>query len=142
MEAKEHVHVFDTTLQKTNEILKDIEDYFGWKDRNKAYLALRVVLHTLRDRLPVEAAAAFGAQLPMLVKGFYYDGWKPSAAPLKMSKAEFIGEIERQIDPLSFEQKTENIVKGILEVIEKHIEPAEIKKIKNLLPKDIREMLA
>lgn len=137
---REHVHVFETTIQKTNEILKAIEECFGWKDRNKAYLALRSALHTLRDRLPAEAAAAFGAQLPMLVRGFYYEGWKPALVPIKMNKAEFFGDFERQIDPMSFEQDTEEVIKGIIEIIGSHIDPSEIMKIKKLMPKDIQEI--
>ena len=42
---------------------------------HKAYLALRTVLHALRDRLTLEEAVQLGAQLPMLVRGFYYEGW-------------------------------------------------------------------
>jgi uncharacterized protein (DUF2267 family) len=41
-------------------------------------------LHVLRDRLPVPEAAHLGAQLPMLVRGFYYDNWKPTATPTKI----------------------------------------------------------
>ena len=45
---------FDKTIQKTNEWLEELMASYDGLDREKAYLALRATLHTLRDRLPVE----------------------------------------------------------------------------------------
>jgi uncharacterized protein (DUF2267 family) len=56
----------------------------------------RAVLHVLRDRLPVPEAAHFGAQLPMLVRGFYYDNWKPATAPKKIKTAQEFYDAVRQ----------------------------------------------
>lgn len=134
--VRAQTHLFDATLQKTNEMLKEIADHFDWADRHKAYQALRSVLHTLRDRLPADQAVAFGAQLPMLVRGFYYEGWKPSSTPIKMIKEEFLGEVEEAVNQ-PFEQPTEDIVKMVCAIVDKHISPGEMKKLKKTLPKDI-----
>lgn len=66
--------VFDSTLQKTNEWLQQIMQQLGTDSRQEAYIGLRATLHTLRDRLPLEVVAHLGAQLPMLVRGIYYEG--------------------------------------------------------------------
>ena len=62
---------FDSTIHTTNVWLQEVMERLGWQDRHRAYLALRAVLHALRDRLTVEEVAPSGAQLPMLMRGFY-----------------------------------------------------------------------
>jgi uncharacterized protein (DUF2267 family) len=90
---------FDTTVDKTNRILKKIEESYGWpkERRNQSYNALRAVLHALRDRLTVDESADFAAQLPMLVRGVYYDGWDPSRVPKKMNRDDFLDQIRNEV---------------------------------------------
>lgn len=133
------IEAFDTTYQKTNIWFNEIMDELAWEDRHRAYLALRAVLHALRDRLPVEEAAHLGAQLPMLVRGLYYEGWSPAGKPEKIrKKEEFLDKVGRffgQDPDLDFAE----ICQAVFHVLERHISPGEIQKIKHDLPKDFLE---
>ena len=98
--------IFDTTVQETNLWLKGIMEGLHTDDRHLAYLALRATLHALRDRLGPENAVHLAAQLPMLVRGLYYEGWRLAAAQTKeRTRADFFehirGELPRgsAIDP-------------------------------------------
>ena len=68
------VAALDHTVQETNAWLRAVAEQLHFEDRQHAYNALRAVLHALRDRLPPEVAVHFGAQLPTLVRGLYYEG--------------------------------------------------------------------
>ncbi len=66
-----HHELFSSTLQKTHIWLKDLMEELWWDDQHRAYLALRATLHALRDRLTVDEAVHLGAQLPIIIRGFY-----------------------------------------------------------------------
>ncbi len=80
------LNVFDRTLQITNTWLDEIMETLG-PDRQVAWHALGAVLRTLRDDLTLGLAAHLGAQLPLLVRGLYYDQWQPNKEPLKLRSA-------------------------------------------------------
>lgn len=133
------LEVFDTTVQKTNEWLDEIMDELALEDRHTAYAALRGTLHALRDRLPVEETAHLGAQLPMLVRGFYYEGWRPAREPIKMHRDEFLLRVQEQLTrPVALQMDPEAVVRAVFQVLSRKISKGEIEQVEQTLPKDLR----
>lgn len=132
--------VFDTTLHKTNAWLKRLMELLGWQDRRRAYLALRSTLHALRDRLTVEEVAQLGAQLPMLVRGFYYEGWDPTGTPLREGDREaFLGRIERDFrsdEPIDPEQ----VARAVFRLVAERVADGEIEDVRQMLPSSVRDL--
>jgi uncharacterized protein (DUF2267 family) len=133
--------VFDTTLQKTNHLLNDTMQILGWQDRRRAYLALRAGLHALRDRLTVEETAQLAAQLPMLVRGFYYEGWDPSRKPRKdRQREEFLERVAQPFVGVVQDVDPERVARAVFAVLALHVTGGEIEDVKRQLPAEIREM--
>jgi uncharacterized protein (DUF2267 family) len=131
------LEVFDKTLQTTNIWLNEISDRIG-PDRQLAWKVLSTVLHKLRDRLPVDLAAHLGAQLPLLVRGAYYDQYEPARQPIDCdTPEEFSAEVAewltdgRPVDP-------DEAIRAVFEVLERHLSPGMLTKIRAALPKGIR----
>jgi uncharacterized protein (DUF2267 family) len=136
------VAAFDSTLQTTNIWLHDLMNIMGWRDKHRAYTALRSVLHALRDRLSVEHVAALGAQLPMLIRGIYYEGWHPHGKPVKERRREdFLYHVEKTFrDDLNV--NAAEVTRAVFEVIAKHVTSGEVEHVKVTLPSEIRELWA
>ncbi len=128
------VTAFDSTLQTTNIWLNDILERLGWgEDHYRAY-------HALRDRLPVDQTAALAAQLPMLVRGFYYEGWHPHGKPLKeRHKEEVLAHITATF-PGEPEVNPEQVVRAVFQVLAKHVTGGEIEAVKRSLPSALRSL--
>ncbi|MCZ7374124.1 DUF2267 domain-containing protein [Micromonospora sp. WMMC250] len=136
--ADQMLSAFESSLDKTNLILKDIEDAYGWpKDRrNQSYAALRTVLHLLRDRLPVDESVEFAQQLPVLVRGIYFDGWVPSDVPIKLNRDDFLYEV-RQGFPYDAEGGPERVTQVVLDTLRRHVTQGEWQDVKETMPKDL-----
>jgi uncharacterized protein (DUF2267 family) len=92
------------------------------------------------DRLPVDTAATLGAQLPLLIRGAYYEGWHPSGKPLRERKrSEFLSRI-RGAFPENCEVQPEEIYQAVFHVLAKHVSAGEMEKVDHALPSSIRAL--
>lgn len=134
--------VFDSTIEKTNLILKEIEQAYRWPKalRNQSYAALRSVLHALRDRLSINEGAQLAAQLPILVCGIFYHNWNPSRIPIKMRREEFLQRVQQEF-PYDVEGGVEPLVKTVFQALRRHVSDGEWRDIKANVPKDMVSLL-
>lgn len=132
--------VFDETIHATNTWLHEIAARLGWDDRHRAYRLLRVALHTLRDRLPVTSAAKLAAQLPMLMRGIFYEGWRPAAVPKKIrSLDEFLAET-RAAFSAEPDFDAEAAFREVIAVMRMHISEGEMEDVRRAMPAAIKRL--
>ncbi len=131
---------FARTVQKTNEWLAELRGDLGWADQHQAYTGLRAVLHALRDRLTVEEAVELSAQLPMLVRGFYFEGWRPAGKPRKERHLEeFLEHVEREL-PVGPDIDIHDLVRAVFRLLDHRITGGEIEDVKGILPREVRAL--
>ena len=135
-----NAHVFDHAMSKTMEWLKDVQTELGLDNLNDAYRYTKGVLHAMRDRLPVNEATEFAAQLPVLMMGMYYSGWTPKNKPEKMhTMDEFLDrvlmELPKGVDPL-------RVTQGVIRVLERHVSPGEMDDVRDNFPEGMKELWA
>jgi uncharacterized protein (DUF2267 family) len=130
---------FDKTVQESNLWLKDLMERLNTNDRHHAYSTLRAVLHALRDRIGSENAAHLGAQLPMLLRGLFYEGWDPTGKPSKeRHEAAFLAHIAKEL-PRADEKEIEQGVYVALDVLTKHIDRGTAVKLASMFPLELRK---
>jgi uncharacterized protein (DUF2267 family) len=134
------VAVLDHTVQQTNVWLKTLGEELHIEDRHVAYNALRAVLHVLRDRLTAEQAVHLGAQLPLLVRGLYYEGWRLAAKPADgRQPAEFAALVAAEMPP-PFAHDALRVTKAVFALLAKELDPGEIAKVVATLPAPLRSL--
>lgn len=75
--------------QQAQQWVRELAADLRWSEPSACRL-LRSVLHAVRDRLPQSQMVAFSAQLPVLVRGIYFEGWNPSASTCEHKKRDFV----------------------------------------------------
>lgn len=128
---------FDRAVQKTHIWLKDLMRELEWDDRDLAFLALRAVLQVLRDRMTCAEVADLGAQLPVILRGAFYEGWDPSVNPVKERRLkEFLGRVARAL-PTSEPLDPEKMTRAVFKLLDSRIAQGEIGDIRHILPKEL-----
>jgi len=128
----------DQAVQQAHIWINEVENRLGWDSKPRAYRLLRAVLHALRDHLQVNEAADLGAQLPILVRGLYYEQWQPGKTPVKERDLQgFLDRIDASFtpDPIDDTAKAASAVFGLLS---DKVSAGEIDDVRNALPKAIR----
>jgi len=131
--------VFDKTLQTTHIWLDELMQAIG-PDRQVAWHVLGAVLRGVRDRIPIELAAHLGAQLPLLVRGAYYDQFRPSELP-KTSRTfdEFLEGIGAELAntrPVNVRDAT----RAVFQILSRHVNRGQIEKVRDSLPEEVRNI--
>jgi uncharacterized protein (DUF2267 family) len=130
----------DHTVQLTHGWINELDAMLGWNDKARSYRLLRSVLQALRDWLPVNESADFAAQLPNLLRGVYYEHWRPAATPVKQrSKADFLARVDHAFvgDPIAY---TAEAVSIAFQFLSTKIAAGEIADVRHALPADVRAL--
>ena len=128
----------DHTVQLTHQWINDLDARLGWENKHRSFRLLRAVLQAVRDWLPVNDAVHFGAQLPELLRGIYYEQWRPSATPVKdRSRSDFVGRIEDAFanDRLLFAAEA---ITTVFDLLCDKLSAGEVEKVRHALPADLR----
>lgn len=130
----------DHTVQLTHIWINELDAILGWDNRARSYRLLRSVLQTLRDWLPPNEAADLGAQLPSLLRGVYYEHWRPAAVPVKnRDKAAFFARVDRAFatDPL---EDTADSISRVFEFLSQRISAGDVEDVRHALPGELRAL--
>ena len=133
-----HPAVVSHTVQQLQEWLREISITAGLADETEALSVLRCVLHQLRDRLTIDESVQFAAQLPMIVRGIYFEGWQPRRVPDKAVKTrqEFLDALAVRMLPRRL--PPEPMAQCVFAILAHHLDPGEISDVIGQLPEDIK----
>jgi uncharacterized protein (DUF2267 family) len=131
--------VFDTTVRQTNLWLKDLMERLEL-DRKHAYKVLSATLHAVRDRIGPDNAVHLGAQLPMLIRGFYYEGWHVAATPVRIRHTQdFLDYVDGDVFR-GLGINPEQAIQAVFAVMASRLDAGEVEKLITLFPEELRNL--
>lgn len=138
--STERFTLFEETFQTSRQWIRELCEALDTNDEQQAYHALCATLQALRDRLTHEEALQFGAQLPVLIRGLYYEGWRLSETPRKIrDKQDFIALVASRYHarPLA---DLEAGVRAVFAVISQSVSVGEALSLVRAFPEGLREL--
>ncbi|BCH24219.1 DUF2267 domain-containing protein [Mesorhizobium sp. L-8-3] len=130
---------FTQASQQAQQWVNELAEDLNCNDRH-AYHLLRAVLHALRDWLSPEEMTDLAAQLPVLIRGIYFEGWKPAETPVwQRHKDDFVARIQDAFsgDPLN---DPDMAITAVFRLLDRHVSHGEIVQVRNSMKKALREL--
>ena len=134
------LEVIDHSVQLTHEWINEVRERLGWDSSRDALRLLRVTLTQIRDHLGHDEVAQLSAQMPLLIRGMFFEGWRPSHTPVRdRNVTHFINAIEDQVgDVLGWRGAAD--IAAVFLTLDDKVSEGEIRDVKAGLPRAIREM--
>ena len=130
----------DHAVQQAHIWINEVDSRLGWKNKPRAYRLLKAVLHALRDHLLLNEAVDLAAQFPTLLRGVYYEQWRPATTPVKERDREsFLARIDRAFVPDPIDDTAEAVA-AVFGLLSEKISTGEIADVRHALPGHIRTL--
>lgn len=135
------VEAIERSVHKTNEWLAELSADLGIEDRQEAWRILRVFLQLLRDRITIDEAAHLAAQLPLVLRGVFYEGFDPGHAPARQLDRDAF--LARLADEAGLAGPTEASLaaEAAMRVVRRHVASGQVDEVLAQLPNPIRRVL-
>jgi uncharacterized protein (DUF2267 family) len=133
--------IFDKTVDETNAWLNEVSEATG-ASKQEAYHVLRAGLHALRDRMVPDEAVHLSQQLPLLVRGIYFEDWRPSDCPHKeRSRDQFLQAVATHLTRDQSAVTPEAAVNAVFALLKAHCDAGELSHVSDQLPAEVDAML-
>ena len=130
----------ERSVHKTNDWLSDLEELLG-VNREEAWRILKAFLQVLRDELTLDEAAQLAAQLPLVLRGAFYEGFDPSSQPAKLRQRERFLELLAERARLDGTGEAQRAAQAAATVLRRHVTEGELDDVLSQLPSEVREVL-
>jgi uncharacterized protein (DUF2267 family) len=136
----ENLPVINKSVEAFSEWIRLVATELNTQDMKLAYHALRGVLFTLRDRLTPEEVFDLSAQLPLLVRGLLFEGYRPMGKPERIHAEAFRKRVQKEM-PQRDDIPLDVVIRAVIRVMSQQITAGEFEDIQHQMPKDLKPLL-
>jgi uncharacterized protein (DUF2267 family) len=136
------MNVFHNALEHPQQWVLEMMAELRTHDERDALQALRAGLQALRDRLTLEEVAQLSAQMPLVIRGLFFEGWDPTGKPLRLRKREEFLSLVRERYAPRHQATADEIVRALFRVLGRHVSQGELTDVMATLPQEIVEIVS
>ena len=139
---------FDNYAREGKEFMHRLASELGHPDReDQVAIALRAVLHALRDRISIGQNLHVLSHLPMFLKAIYVNEWSYGEEVDRIKSRE---EFERRVEKYQaqygesrydWNMSTSEIITIVMAQLERYIPEGEVEDVKSELPDEIAALI-
>ncbi|WP_298864369.1 DUF2267 domain-containing protein [uncultured Sulfitobacter sp.] len=134
------LEVIDHSVQLTHEWINELAERLDWSSKRSVLRLLRVTMCHLRDHLLVNEVGHISAQLPVMIRGFFFEGWVPHQTPIKERRAiEFVSFIDALMKDTE-EFRGRDDIKCVFDLLNNRLSRGEVEDIRATLPTGVRDL--
>lgn len=134
------LEVIDHSVHLTHEWINELAERLGWSSKRSALRLMRITLRHVRDHLVVNEVAHVSAQLPIVIRGFFFEGWVPKQTPIKERNVQdFVTFITEQMAEAE-EYRGREDIKCVFDLLNNRISRGEVEDVRATLPTSIRDL--
>jgi uncharacterized protein (DUF2267 family) len=138
--SPKNIQVFERTAHETHEWINELTDRLEWSSERDVLRMLRTVLAAIRDHLPVNEMAQFSAQLPIMLRGMFFEGWQPKNTPVSERHVlQLVDRVTAQVGDVAEYRGVDDIA-CVFKLLNNRISAGEINDVRANLPQALRDM--
>lgn len=125
------------TLETTRAWVGELSEELGTDDAT-AYRALRATLGALRASLPLAEVADLAAQLPVVLRGLFFDGWQPQRETTRVRRREFLERVGEGLAGSDLDPR--EAAGAVFALLARRVSPGEVEDLRGVLPRSLRAL--
>ncbi len=134
------LEVIDHAVQHTHEWVNELAGRLGWGSKRSTLHLMRAVLRRLRDHLQPEEMAQMSAQLPLLIRGMFFEGWVPAHTPIHARGANDFADAIKEEMGLDAEYEGSGDIRCVFEVLNARLSAGEVNDVRANRPEAVRAL--
>jgi uncharacterized protein (DUF2267 family) len=133
------VSTFTQAAQQAQQWINELAADLNWSEQ-RSFRIFRAVLHTMRDWLSQEEMSDLSAQLPVLIRGVYFEGWDPLQAPVPdRKKRDFVLSVSAEFGHEN-DVDLERAIRAVFHLLDRHVSHGEMVQVRNSMQKALRQL--
>lgn len=123
--------------QQAQQWVNELAEELDWREQ-RSYCLIHSVLHILRDWLTLKEMTDLAAQLPVLIRDMFFEGWTPNRTPAaERKKEDFVARIQTDFERNRLSDPDAAIA-AVFKLLDRHVSSGEIAQVRHSMNKHLQ----